>query len=78
MLSAAELKKDFFMAFEVSLSLLIEAVGGIGLLPNIPVVFLDTGFDDKCHFRAAKSCYTERICSQFAFRFQTILKIPQF
>ena len=46
MLSGAELKKEFFMPFEVSFSLLIEAVRGIGSLPSIPVVFLDTGFDN--------------------------------
>ena len=78
MLSVAELKKEIFMSFEVSFSLLIEAVDGIGSFSSIPVAFLDTGFDYWDLFIAAKSCYIERICSQFAFKFQTILKIPQF
>ena len=45
MLSATEMK-EFFMPFERSFRLLIEAVSGVGSLPSTKVAFLDTGFED--------------------------------
>ena len=46
MLSAAELKRSFFMPSEGSFRPLIHALGSLGSLPSTPVAFLDIGFDD--------------------------------
>ena len=59
MLSAAELKKDFFMPFECCFRPLIWALGGTGSLPSMPVAFLDIRLDDYDLFRAGKNFYTD-------------------
>ena len=73
-LSAAELKKDFFMSFEYCFRPQIWALGGRGSLPSMPVAFLDIRLDDHDLFRAGKNFYTDCLESLAVWNHQSTIR----